>query len=131
MQKVYYLSSCDTCKRVMDEVGIPSSFIKQDIKVQGITAKELDELFNLTDSYEALFSRRAKLYQERTMKNAKLLEEDYRNLILEHYTFLKRPVIVNNDKIFIGSSTKTVAAAKKSICTNYTDKIIFNHIHML
>lgn len=118
MQKVYYLSTCDTCKRVMDEIEIPSSFIKQDIKVQGITAEELEELFNFTDSYEELFSRRAKLYQERNLKNAKLLEEDYRNLILEHYTFLKRPVIVNNDKIFIGSSPKTVAAAKKSIHSN-------------
>ncbi len=102
----------------MDEIEIPSSFIKQDIKVQGITAEELEELFNFTDSYEELFSRRAKLYQERNLKNAKLLEEDYRNLILEHYTFLKRPVIVNNDKIFIGSSPKTVAAAKKSIHSN-------------
>ncbi|MDP2687898.1 MAG: ArsC/Spx/MgsR family protein [Aequorivita sp.] len=115
MQKVYYLSSCDTCKRVMDEIEIPSSFIKQDLKVQGITETELGELFNLTDSYEELFSRRAKLYQERNLKEEKLLEEDYRALILEHYTFLKRPVIVNNDKIFIGSSPKTVAAAKKSI----------------
>jgi arsenate reductase len=118
MQKVYYLSTCDTCKRVMDEIEIPSSFIKQDLKVQGITAEELEELFNLTDSYEELFSRRAKLYQERNLKNEKLLEEDYRNLILEHYTFLKRPVIVNNDKIFIGSSPKTVASAKKSIHSN-------------
>src|SRR5690606_21572409 len=118
MQKVYYLSSCDTCKIVMDEVEIPSSFIKQDIKVQGITAQELEELFNLTDSYEELFSRRAKLYQERNLKDENLLEEDYRSLILEHYTFLKRPVIVNNDKIFIGSSPKTVAAAKKSIHSN-------------
>ncbi len=118
MQKVYYLSTCDTCKRVMEEIEIPSSFIKQDIKVQGITAEELEELFNFTDSYEELFSRRAKLYQERNLKNEKLLEEDYRNLILEHYTFLKRPVIVNNDKIFIGSSPKTVAAAKKSIHSN-------------
>lgn len=99
----------------MDEIKIPSSFIKQDIKVQGITEKELDELFNLTDSYEDLFSRRAKLYQERNLKDEALLEEDYKRLILEHYTFLKRPVIVNNDKIFIGSSPKTVAAAKKSI----------------
>src|SRR5690606_1786802 len=115
MQKVYYLSTCDTCKRVMDEIEIPSSFIKQDLKVQGITAEELDELFNFTDSYEELFSRRAKLYQERNLKEEKLLEEDYKGLILEHYTFLKRPVIVNNDKIFIGSSPKTVAAAKKSI----------------
>lgn len=118
MQKVYYLSTCDTCKRVMDEIEIPSSFIKQDLKVQGITDTELGELFNLTDSYEELFSRRAKLYQERNLKEEKLLEEDYRALILEHYTFLKRPVIVNNDKIFIGSSPKTVAAAKKSIHNN-------------
>ena len=102
----------------MDEIEIPSSFIKQDLKVQGITNVELDELFNLTDSYEELFSRRAKLYQERSLKDENLLEEDYKGLILEHYTFLKRPVIVNNDKIFIGSSPKTVAAAKKSIHSN-------------
>ena len=118
MQKVYYLSTCDTCKRVMNEIEIPSSFIKQDIKVQAITKEQLGELFNLTDSYEDLFSRRAKLYQERDLKNENLLEEDYKNLILEHYTFLKRPVIVNNDKFFIGSSAKTVAAAKKSIHSN-------------
>ncbi|WP_271423830.1 arsenate reductase family protein [Aequorivita sinensis] len=118
MQKVYYLSTCDTCKRVMNEIEIPSSFIKQDIKVQGISEEELTELFNLTNSYEDLFSRRAKLYQERNLKNEELLEEDFKNLILEHYTFLKRPVIVNNDKIFIGSSKKTVAAAKKSIHSN-------------
>ncbi len=118
MQKVYYLSTCDTCKRVLDELKIPSSFIKQDLKVQGITEEELDELFNLTDSFEELFSRRAKLYRERGLNNENLLEEDYKALILGHYTFLKRPIIVHNDKIFIGSSPKTVAAAKKSIHPN-------------
>lgn len=118
MQKVYYLSTCDTCKRVLNEIEIPSSFIMQDIKTQGITEEELDELFNLTDSFEELFSKRARLYKERNLKNEELLEEDYKALILEHYTFLKRPVIVNNDEIFIGSSKKTVAAAKQSIHPN-------------
>ncbi|MAP80563.1 MAG: hypothetical protein CL526_05690 [Aequorivita sp.] len=118
MQKVYYLSTCDTCKRVLNEIEIPSSFIMQDIKTQGITEEELDELFNLTDSFEELFSKRARLYKERNLKNEELLEEDYKALILEHYTFLKRPVIVNNDEIFIGSSKKTVAAAKLSIHPN-------------
>jgi len=118
MRKVYYLSSCDTCKRIMDEIELPSSFIKQDIKTQGITEKELEQLFNMTDSYEALFSKRAKLYTERNLKEEKLLDEDYKNLILEHYTFLKRPVIVDNDKIFIGNSKKTVEAAKKAITNN-------------
>lgn len=118
MQKVYYLSTCDTCKRVLNEIEIPSSFIMQDIKTQGITEEELDELFNLTDSFEELFSKRARLYKERNLKNEALLEEDYKALILEHYTFLRRPVIVNNDEIFIGSSKKTVAAAKQSIHPN-------------
>ncbi|OAB80374.1 arsenate reductase family protein [Cochleicola gelatinilyticus] len=118
MQKIYYLSTCDTCKRIMDEIEIPQSFIKQDIKTQGITEEELEELFNLSESYEALFSKRAKLYKERNLKDKELLEEDYRNLILEHYTFLKRPVIVNNDEIFIGNSKKTVEAAKASIHNN-------------
>lgn len=102
----------------MDEIEIPSSFIKQDIKTQEINEQQLQELLNLAGDYESLFSRRAKLFQERKLKNENLLEEDYKNLLLEHYTFLKRPVIVNNDKIFIGSSPKTVAAAKKSIHSN-------------
>ena len=99
----------------MDELDIPQSFIKQDIKTQGITEAEVEELYNMTDSYEALFSKRAKLYKERNLKEAKLLDEDYLNLLLEHYTFLRRPIIVNNDEIFIGNSKKTVAAAKESI----------------
>ena len=99
----------------MNELDIPQSFIKQDIKTQGITEAEVEELYNMTDSYEALFSKRAKLYKERNLKEAKLLDEDYLNLLLEHYTFLKRPIIVNNDEIFIGNSKKTVAAAKESI----------------
>lgn len=115
MQKVYYLSTCNTCKRVMDEVELPSSFEKQDLKMEALTNTQLQELYDLTKSYETLFSRRARLYKERDLKNKNLQEEDFRNLILEHYTFLKRPIIVNHDKIFIGSSPKTVAAAKNSI----------------
>jgi arsenate reductase len=62
-----------------------------------------------------LFSKRAKLYKERDLKNENLTENDIKQLILEHYTFLSRPVIVNNNEIFIGNSKKTVEAAKKSI----------------
>ena len=118
MKKVYYLSTCDTCKRVMDEIEIPPTFIKQDIKTEAITEKELENLKKLVGDYESLFSRRAKLFQQRNLKNEKLLEEDYKQLILEHYTFLKRPVIVNNNEIFIGSSPKTIAAARESIHSN-------------
>lgn len=115
MQKIYHLSTCDTCKRIIKEVEIPSSFLMQDIKKDEITVKQLEEMYALSGSYEALFSRRAKLYKERSLKDEKLLEQDFKNLIIEHYTFLKRPVILNNEEIFIGNSKKTVEAAKKSI----------------
>ncbi|QIE60049.1 hypothetical protein G5B37_10880 [Rasiella rasia] len=118
MKKIYYLSTCDTCKRIMKELEIPQSFIKQDLKTQGISEEEIEELYNMTHNYEALFSKRARLYKERDLKNQTLLDEDYLNLLLEHYTFLKRPIIVNNDEIFIGNSKKTVAAAKNSIHGN-------------
>ena len=48
----------------------------------------------------------------RMLKNKMLQEADYRQYILEHYTFLKRPVLVIEDKIFVGNSPKTIAEAK-------------------
>lgn len=99
----------------MDEIELPSAFIKQDIKTDPITEEQLDQLYNLSNSYEALFNKRARLYRERGLNNENLSEDDFAELILEQYTFLKRPVIVNNDQIFIGNSKKTVAAAKEAI----------------
>ncbi len=44
-----------------------------------------------------------------------LTEKNYRKYILDEYTFLKRPVIILDDKIFIGNAPKTVAAAKAAM----------------
>ena len=101
----------------MNELELPAAFIKQDIKTQGITEEELEEMQNLSGSYESLFSRRAQLYKKLNLKDKDLKERDYRDYILEHYTFLKRPVIINNGEIFIGNSKKVVEAAKKSLAS--------------
>ena len=115
MKKIYHLSTCTTNKKILKELDAPSSFKLQDIKGEAITREQLDEMRELSGSYEALFSKRAQLYKERDLKNEDISEERYKNLILEHYTFLKRPVIINNNKIFIGNAKKTVEAAKRSI----------------
>lgn len=115
MKKIYHLSTCDTCKRILNELAPSSDIILQDIKTEEITNDQLNEMQQLAGSYEALFSKRARLYKERDLKNQALSEDDYKNLILEHYTFLKRPVIILNDHIFIGNSKKVVAAAKEAI----------------
>jgi arsenate reductase len=64
-------------------------------------------------SYEALFSRRALKFKAMGLKDKKLTEKDYRDLILQEYTFLKRPVIISGKKIFSGSEKKTVAEILK------------------
>ncbi|MBQ4822031.1 ArsC/Spx/MgsR family protein [Aquimarina sp. MMG016] len=115
MKKIYHLSTCDTCKRIISELNPPSDYVLQDIKNDAITVAQIEEMYALAGSYESLFSKRARLYKERDLKNQNLEEEDYKNLILEHYTFLKRPVIIANDQIFIGNSKKVVEAAKAAI----------------
>ncbi len=115
MKKIYHLSTCDTCKRIINELNPSSDFVLQDIKTELITKDQIEEMHGLAGSYEALFSKRARLYKERDLKNQNLTEEDYKNLILEHYTFLKRPVIIYANQIFIGNSKKVVEAAKSAI----------------
>ncbi|EIJ38038.1 arsenate reductase family protein [Galbibacter orientalis] len=115
MKKIYHLSTCDTCKRIIQEINFPDNFTFQDIKTEAITESQLEEMKALSGSYESLFSKRARLYKERDLKNQALEENDYKSLILEHYTFLKRPVIIVDENIFIGNSKKIVATAKETI----------------
>ncbi len=115
MKKIYHLSTCDTCKRILNELAPLDGMILQDIKTEEITAEQLKEMAAIAGSNEALFSKRARLYQARNLKEQELSEEDFASLILEHYTFLKRPVILIDGQIFIGNSKKVVAAAKAAL----------------
>ena len=109
MKKIYYLKTCDTCKRILESIPL-DGFTLQEIKTEAITVSQLEEMKNLSDSYESLFSKRAKKYKEMDLKNESLTEKDYKQLILDTYTFLKRPVIIIDDQIFIGNSKKNLDA---------------------
>ena len=111
---MYHLANCTTCQAIIKETRIAQKgFSLQDIKTDKITLAQLDEMKAMTGSYEALFSRRAMKYKEMGLKDKKLSENDYRKLILDEYTFLKRPVTINGNKIFVGNDKKTVEALKK------------------
>ena len=116
MKKIYYLSSCSTCARIIEELGLKEKkFTFQDIKTEKITSAQLSEMKKMAGSYEALFSRVALKYRALGLDKKKLTEEDYKNYILEEYTFLKRPVIIIGDKIFVGNSKSNVAVAKAAL----------------
>lgn len=111
MKKMYHLAKCTNCQAIIKETGIDKKgFVLQDIRTEKITPAQLDEMKKMAGSYEALFSRRAIKYKELGLKYKPLEEKDYRDYILKEDTFLKRPVVLINDKIFIGSEKKTVAA---------------------
>lgn len=114
MKKIYFLKTCDTCTRILKSLNL-DEFILQEIKTAPITVVQLEEMVNLSGSYESLFSRRAKKYKQMDLKNQELSEADYRQLILDEYTFLKRPVAIVDEQIFIGNSAKNVEALKVAI----------------
>lgn len=115
MKKIYFLSTCSTCSRIIKEAGIGKGFEFQDIKSEKITPAQIDEMHQLAGSYENLFSRTAMKYKSLGLKDKKLSEADYRQLILDEYTFLKRPVVLLNNDIFIGNSKNTVEQLKRAV----------------
>jgi len=110
MNKVYYLKNCGTCVRIIKSLNLPDSFVYQDIKEEKITTKQIETMHKLAGSYEALFSRRAMKYRQLGLNEMQLSEADYKKYILEEYTFLKRPVFVFDEQIFIGNAKKNVEA---------------------
>ena len=49
------------------------------------------------------------------LKSKSLSETDFRQLILDEYTFLKRPVFIVDNEIFIGNSKKVIEELKATI----------------
>ncbi len=115
MNKVYYLHTCSTCQRILKDLNWPESFEKQNIKETAITEKQLDEMAQLAGSYESLFSRKAMKYRALGLNNETLSEQDYRKYILEEYTFLKRPVFILGNEIFIGNAKTIVEAVQQKL----------------
>ncbi len=116
MKKIYYLSTCDTCARIMKELKItPKNFRLQDIKTEKITPAQIEEMKNLAGSYEKLFSRVALKFRAWGLNKKELSERDYKNYILEEYTFLRRPVIIIGKKVFIGNAPSNIEAVKAEL----------------
>nr|WP_299072093.1 ArsC/Spx/MgsR family protein [uncultured Allomuricauda sp.] len=115
MKKIYHLGSCSTCIRILKELQPLDGVVLQEIKIEAITEEQIEEMAAMSGSYESLFSKRAMLFRQRGLHEQKLSEDDYKNLILDHYTFLKRPVTIVDQQIFVGNSKKIVQAAKEAL----------------
>ena len=93
----------------MKETGT-EGFELQDIKAEHIDASILDRLAEHEGSYEALFNKRAQKFKANGLNTKAYTEDEWRELILSEYTFLKRPVYIIEEDVFVGNSKKTVEA---------------------
>lgn len=112
---VFYLKTCDTNRKIIKDLGLNRNFNLREIKSKQITMDEIIEMKKLAGSFESLFNRRSKQYNMLGLKSRILTEDDYRDLILEHYTFLKRPVTIFNHAIYIGNSDTEVQKLRAKI----------------
>lgn len=107
MKKVFYLKTCGTNKKIMTPLDL-SDWELREIKSQPVTEAELEEMYDKTKSYEALFSKKSMQIKERGIDVSSLKEQDFKKLILDHYSFLKRPVFVTDKEVFAGSDKKNL-----------------------
>ena len=102
MKSIYHLSTCENCRKLIKAFNQSADFELVDIKTNSIDGQTLDFLKEKVGSYEAIFSKRAIKYKSLGLKDKNLSEADFRKLILEEYTFLKRPVLIDGDKVVLG-----------------------------
>jgi arsenate reductase len=115
MNKIYYLASCDTCRKIIKSLPEGHNLAFHDIKQDPISEEELEEMYQLSESYEALFSKKAQLYKSLGLKDKALTEADFKHYILEHYTFLSRPVFIVKGSIYIGNSQQNILQVHKAL----------------
>ncbi len=112
MKKVFYLKTCGTCMKILNKFDLTDWELRE-IKTEAVTEEELAAMYQLSGSYETFFSKRSTQIKVREIDVKTLKEEDFKNLILDHYSFLKRPVFITDKQIFIGNDKKNVLALEK------------------
>lgn len=121
--RIWHLASCSTCKRIL--ATLPDTVERQDVRTQPLSPEQLDRMVELAGGVAPLFSKRARKYRELGLHERQPSDAELRALLLEHDTFLKRPVAIVSDgdpldpkhaaRIYIGSSKGVVTALDKAL----------------
>lgn len=112
MKKVFHLNTCDTCRKILAQFDLTGWELRE-IKKEPVTKEELAEMYKKTQSYETLFSKKSTQIKARGLDVKSLEEKDFKKLLLDHYTFLKRPVFLTDNEIFVGNDKKNIEALQE------------------
>lgn len=114
MNKIYHLSTCDTCRKILAQLDTNGVELIN-LREQHVSAEDLDFMKSKTGSYELLFNKRAQKYKALAEDQKPVTDDDFRTLILGEYTFLKRPAAIIGEKVIVGNDPKSVEELKKCL----------------
>jgi len=115
MKHVFYLDSCSSCRRIIRDVNPGDDFVLQNLKQTPISESQVDFLASATGSYESLFNKQARKYREMELFKRELSESEYKSLLLQEYTFLKRPIFVLDSNVFVCKNKDTINNLKSRL----------------
>jgi arsenate reductase len=105
----YWLPNCLTCQKAsayLNEAGEAVSSYR-DLKAEPLSREEVEGLADLVGSASALFSRRARKYRTMGLDERELTTDEMLRLMTEEYTFIKRPVLVRDNRGIAGFTPKS------------------------
>jgi len=112
MRKIYTLGTCATCKRILSELNLDAEFEIQDVKKTKLTEDQLQHLVTRIGGYKELINTQSRKAKSMELSKKTLSDQEYKQLLLDEYTLLKRPLIIDGDHCFLGNSKKTIEDAK-------------------
>ncbi len=116
MKRIYYLSTCTTCKRILKEIEFnKDAYELVDLKETNIDSETLDLVISKEGSADNVINKRAILYRELSKDGFNYSDDEIKQLILENYTLIKRPLFIIDDNVFLGNSKKIVELIKQHI----------------
>ena len=95
MNTFIYLSTCNTCMRILKGLDLPEETKLQDVKQQSLSTAQLEALYLVTQSYEQLINKRS-----RVINPLSKLEKHWVKRIFNNY--YKQNIVVSKDLFFIG-----------------------------
>ena len=115
MNTYIYLSTCNTCMRILKELNLPKGTKLQDVKHQPINQAQFEALYGVTQSYEQLINKRSRLLQALNKAGKTLDEMGYKQLLETEYSCLKRPILHWENNFYLGNAKKTVTAMQQAV----------------
>jgi len=96
---IYHLKNCDTCKKAVKALADQSPTLI-DVRADGVSAEVLSAWLALHGP-DVLLNRKSTTWRNLSDSDR---DRDPLDLLLEHPTLMKRPVIVDGDRVFVGWS---------------------------